>query len=1067
MIVPVLRYFGGFNGGGGIDDDKNLYRLNITSNTNLASLTAWEVVTPVGATYLYPRFSGATWVDDTGRLWVHGGGNGTEDTFECQRDLWVFTPGPNTWAMIRPPGRNATDRLSFVAGLSGVESPAYYPPGSCGAATRFANGIAWMYGGRFPDSWSDDWNDLWRFNVSSGNWAWVSGSLGGFQQPFWVKSGYFSPSYHPGSGAHRPWLGYLPGMNWIWLWGGISNAGRPGEVWTYSITDGQWAISPGTVGHEVHPNFYGPPYATPGHLESPAIFQHPTSGDVIVFGGFRAVPIQGYVSTIWKLSMQEEALPPSPGLAVLEPPAHPSQGGLSLKAWNVTGLSLAAAFPTTPTYQTSESGVLAWRFYSDRALPGITTDRWTVSFKGYIWNFDTNPGGKPVRFTVRCRSKCWLATGADQLNTILLPTWKAQGSNFNFTYTPGSFDPDQMNYNGYFTLPPGPTPFHFLLEPRSLGGEAVSHLYIADADGSNQRLMHDSFVSRSPYDPQPYSPATQPTIPNGASGSVVAQYFWNRTDSSGSPEVWRLEPRPEADFSTLNKNPFGIGYRSDVSSVKWTGWLYAVNAIDQNSTVDFDCADDVAADVNGTNFHARPGVNARMMTTLPLTLSLGWNVVNITYIDRGTGGGCSVTAKNSLTTVFAWYPAPIYVAPPVAPPPILPPSDPPVMAPVASPQVSPQAVAPVATPAAIPAAPPVAPPTGGVGAPSTSTPSSPIPISTTPFASEPLAAPASIPAAATPPADLTAANGFKGEYFSNPTLVGEPSLRRIDSQLSFSWAAGAFPVQGSSISARWTAYIDAKALVGENGNPNVALILVHTGGARLFLNNGNGDVPVLDRWSGNAKRAASEARSNALLSFTNPNIVRIEFHSGVDPNQSIKFQWASSTAGAPAQDVPTSAVYPNGTPPTGTGQSSSINVGGTVGGSLGALAFVVIVVLVVLFVLRKKGRGLFKKKSKTSKNEPAEKAKDPKSQVWDDEEGATEMLPPKYSPVTDLSEFKEEWMIPWEDITLGKKLGQGAFGIVYRGEWAGSPVAIKQCTLNVAAEGIQAFKDEAKLMLYV
>jgi hypothetical protein len=66
-----------------------------------------------------------------------------------------------------------------------------------------------------------------------------------------------------------------------------------------------------------------------------------------------------------------------------------------------------------------------------------------------------------------------------------------------------------------------------------------------------------------------------------------------------------------------------------------------------------------------------------------------------------------------------------------------------------------------------------------------------------------------------------------------------------------------------------------------------------------------------------------------------------------------------------------------------------------------------------------------------------------------------------------IQAFKPEWMIPFSDVTFGKKLGQGAFGVVYAGKWRKSTdVAIKQSTvLCVDDAAIDAFKAEALLML--
>lgn len=63
-------------------------------------------------------------------------------------------------------------------------------------------------------------------------------------------------------------------------------------------------------------------------------------------------------------------------------------------------------------------------------------------------------------------------------------------------------------------------------------------------------------------------------------------------------------------------------------------------------------------------------------------------------------------------------------------------------------------------------------------------------------------------------------------------------------------------------------------------------------------------------------------------------------------------------------------------------------------------------------------------------------------------------------------EFQPEWLIPYSDLTFQKKLGQGAFGVVFRGKWRTAPVAIKQSTiLAVDQDALEDFKQEALLML--
>ncbi len=50
--------------------------------------------------------------------------------------------------------------------------------------------------------------------------------------------------------------------------------------------------------------------------------------------------------------------------------------------------------------------------------------------------------------------------------------------------------------------------------------------------------------------------------------------------------------------------------------------------------------------------------------------------------------------------------------------------------------------------------------------------------------------------------------GLKAEYFPNPTLSGEPALRRTDANLNFSWRYTGSPADG--FSARWTGFVQPR-----------------------------------------------------------------------------------------------------------------------------------------------------------------------------------------------------------------------------------------------------------------
>ncbi|KAK6935342.1 Serine-threonine/tyrosine-protein kinase, catalytic domain [Dillenia turbinata] len=55
--------------------------------------------------------------------------------------------------------------------------------------------------------------------------------------------------------------------------------------------------------------------------------------------------------------------------------------------------------------------------------------------------------------------------------------------------------------------------------------------------------------------------------------------------------------------------------------------------------------------------------------------------------------------------------------------------------------------------------------------------------------------------------------------------------------------------------------------------------------------------------------------------------------------------------------------------------------------------------------------------------------------------------------------------IPWEDLQVGEEIGQGSYGVVYRGTWNGSDVAIKVYFTNAYCEGtLLDFRKEINIM---
>ncbi|XP_042000398.1 probable serine/threonine-protein kinase SIS8 isoform X1 [Salvia splendens] len=55
--------------------------------------------------------------------------------------------------------------------------------------------------------------------------------------------------------------------------------------------------------------------------------------------------------------------------------------------------------------------------------------------------------------------------------------------------------------------------------------------------------------------------------------------------------------------------------------------------------------------------------------------------------------------------------------------------------------------------------------------------------------------------------------------------------------------------------------------------------------------------------------------------------------------------------------------------------------------------------------------------------------------------------------------------IPWEDITLGERIGLGSYGEVYHGDWHGTEVAVKKfLDQDITGESLEEFRSEVRIM---
>lgn len=196
----------------------------------------------------------AHWIDKDGKFWVFGGlillrySNGIYSD-EHSNDLWKYDPDTNLWTWFGGGGRNVMSH-----GTKGVPSLTNWPMqlAWCPMTWTDDNGDLWLYGGR-GYNWATPSkikrsNMLWRYNIASGMWTWMSGDIDFDEKnPLWNTIQQYSPFNTPG-GRSETNCSWVDKDNNLWFFGGFTMDGREvhcNDMWKYSIANNQWICMKG------------------------------------------------------------------------------------------------------------------------------------------------------------------------------------------------------------------------------------------------------------------------------------------------------------------------------------------------------------------------------------------------------------------------------------------------------------------------------------------------------------------------------------------------------------------------------------------------------------------------------------------------------------------------------------------------------------------------------------------------------------------------------------------------------------------------------------------------------
>jgi hypothetical protein len=199
------------------------------------------------------RSGASSSIDSRGNLWLFGGVgfDSNRNSFGTLNDLWEFNPTTAEWTWM---GGSNTVPISFggqsgVYGTLGSPSAANIPGARIGASSWTDRiGLFWLYGGGGYDSNGTGGllNDLWVFDPSTDEWAWMSGSstvaclpqnYGNCGQPgVYGLLGTPAPANVPGGRSGASSWTDRRGNLWLFGGGGYDANGVPNDlndVWEY------------------------------------------------------------------------------------------------------------------------------------------------------------------------------------------------------------------------------------------------------------------------------------------------------------------------------------------------------------------------------------------------------------------------------------------------------------------------------------------------------------------------------------------------------------------------------------------------------------------------------------------------------------------------------------------------------------------------------------------------------------------------------------------------------------------------------------------------------------------
>src|ERR1035437_5731815 len=227
--------------------------------------------------------SNATWYENN-NLWLFGGQVGLDMLNDKCNDLWKYDISTEEWTWIKGP--NIVNQPG-IYGIKGVQDTANMPRASFRYSSwKSSKGDFWIFGGV---GFASILNDMWRYNIDSNCWTWMSGSNGVNDPGVYASQCTTDSTNLPGARFENRacWSNC---DNFI-IYGGTTPPffSVRGDLWDYNVNTNHWTWMNGPSSLNDTGNFGTKMVSSPTNLppnRSGCIGWKDNYGNLWLFGGY-------------------------------------------------------------------------------------------------------------------------------------------------------------------------------------------------------------------------------------------------------------------------------------------------------------------------------------------------------------------------------------------------------------------------------------------------------------------------------------------------------------------------------------------------------------------------------------------------------------------------------------------------------------------------------------------------------------------------------------------------------------------------------------------------------------